>query len=388
MRLRNPCRCTWLEIDINRLFNLLSPRAKLNVVRILPFGIIFFLFDQVFFISDFSARGGFEDVPDAAIRVDLSILIFGSVAVTVVGLLVGAVEVFYLNRRFATKSLTQKVAYKTLFYSVLLLGVILVTFPIAVSMELNTSLLDGLVWERLGAFMLSTSLLNTVIQLATMLVASLFYSEISEHMGHGVLVKFLTGRYHTPKEETRIFMFSDMKDSTTIAEQLGHSRYFELLRAYYQDLSHGIISNAGEIYQYVGDEVIVSWPVEPGLRDNNCIGCFFDMKADLMDKAEWYKREFGLAPDFKAGLHVGKVTTGEIGALKKEITFTGDVLNATARIQGLCKEHEVDLLVSGDLLSQLKFDSGVEVESLGEFELRGKTERVELHTIRYTRDPV
>jgi len=295
---------------------------------------------------------------------------------------VGAVEVIYLNRRFATKTLAQKVVYKTLFFSVLLLGAILITFPVAVSMELNTNLLNGLVWERLEAFMFSTSLLNTVIQLSTMIVASLFYSEISEHMGHGVLVKFLTGKYHTPKEETRIFMFSDMKSSTRIAEQLGHARYFELLRAYYQDLSHGIMSNAGEIYQYVGDEVVVSWPVESGLRDNNCIGCFFAMKADLMAKAEWNRRQFGVAPDFKAGLHIGNVTTGEIGSLKKEIIFTGDILNATARIQGLCNKHEVDLLVSGDLLNRLRLDTGVEVESLGQCELRGKTKRVELHTIK------
>ncbi|MEM1272038.1 MAG: adenylate/guanylate cyclase domain-containing protein, partial [Bacteroidota bacterium] len=284
-----------------RLFNGLSPSAKRNIVRILPFGVIWFMFDQIFFISDYSARGGFEDVPDTAIRIDLGILIFGSVAVTIVGLLVGAVEVLYLNRRFANKTLAQKVVYKTLFFSALLLGAIVITFPVAVSMELDTSLLDGVVWERLGAFMFSTSLVNTVIQLSTMLGASLFYSEISEHMGHGVLVKFLTGRYHSPKVETRIFMFSDMKASTHIAEQLGHGRYFELLRAYYQDLSRGIMSSAGEIYQYVGDEVVVSWPVESGLRDNSCIRCFFAMKADLRAKAGWYRREFGVAPDFKAG---------------------------------------------------------------------------------------
>jgi adenylate cyclase len=106
------------------------------------------------------------------------------------------------------------------------------------------------------------------------------------------------------------------------------------------------------------------------------------MKADLMAKSEWYREEYGVAPDFKAGLHIGSVTTGEIGALKKEIIFTGDTLNATARIQGLCNQLEVDLLISGDLLSQLQLDTRVEVESLGPCELRGKTKRVELHTIK------
>lgn len=368
---------------MTQLLKRLSPEVKLNLVRILPFGIIWFLFDQIFFISDYSARGNFQDFPETAVRVDLGILIFGSIAVMIVGLLVGTVEVLFLSRRLSTQSLAHKVAYKTLFYVAFLFGVILITFPIAVSMELETNLVDGVVWERLGAFLLSTSLVNTVIQLSTMLVASLFYAEISEYMGHGVLAKFLTGRYHRPKEEVRIFMFSDMKDSTSIAEQLGHSRYFELLRAYYQDLSPGIVSNAGEIYQYVGDEVVVSWPVEDGLRNNNCINCFLAMKADLKARAEWYRQEFGVAPDFKAGLHIGNVTTGEIGALKKEIIFTGDTLNATARIQSLCNTQGVDLLISGDLLSRLPLGTKVNVESLGQCELRGRSERIELHTIKF-----
>jgi len=363
-----------------RLIKRLPPGVKLNLVRILPFGIIWFLFDLIFTISDYSTRGNFQDFPESAIRVDLSILIFGSIAVTIVGLLVGTVEVLFLSRRITTQSLVRKVVYKTLFYVAFLFVVILITFPVAVSMELDTNLLDGEVWERLGAFLHSTSLLNTVIQLSTMLVASLFFAEISEYMGHGVLAKFLTGRYHSPKEETRIFMFSDMKDSTAIAEQLGHSRYFELLRAYYQDLSPGIVLNAGEIYQYVGDEVVVSWPVESGLRNNNCINCFSAMKTDLRARAAWYRQEFGVAPDFKAGLHLGQVTTGEIGALKKEIIFTGDTLNATARIQGLCNTHDVDLLISGDLMSRLRLDS--EAKSLGQCELRGRKESIELHTIK------
>jgi len=263
----------------------------------------------------------------------------------IVGLLVGTVKVLFLSRRLSTQSLAHKVAYKTLFYVAFRFGVILITFPIAVSMELDTNLVDGVVWERLGASLLSTSLVNTVIQLSTMLVASLFYAKINEYMGH--------------------------------------SRYFELLRAYFQDLSPGIVSNAGEIYQYVGDEVVVSWPVEDGLRNNNCINCFLAMKADLKARAEWYRQEFGVAPDFKAGLHIGNVTTGEIGALKKEIIFTGDTLNATARIQSLCNTHGVDLLISGDLLSRLPLDTKVNVESLGQCELRGRSERIELHTIKF-----
>jgi adenylate cyclase len=360
---------------------MLSPKAKRNIIRILPFGVIWFFFSLIFLISDYAAVGDLDNIPESAIKLDLRIFFFASLAVSAVGLLVGAVELVYMNNRFAKKSLTRKLVYKTLFYSLFLFIVTVVTFPIAASMELGTGLLDPRVWDKLFAFLVSKTHLSTAIQLSAMLGVSLFYAEISEHMGHGVLINFFTGKYHTPKEETRIFMFSDMKSSTQIAEQLGHIKYFELLRAYYDDLSDGIVAHAGEIYQYVGDEVVVSWPVAEGLKDRNCINCFFAMKKDLRDRADWYRQRFGVVPDFKAGFHVGAVTTGEIGALKKEIIFTGDVLNATARIQALCNVHDVDLLMSGELYECLDLGDGFQVRSLGETRLRGKEQEVELVTL-------
>ncbi len=121
----------------------LSPRARRNIIRILPFGVIWFLLSQVFLISDYAAVGNFGNVPEEAIKLDLGIFFFASLAVSGVGLLVGAIELVYLNNRFAKKSLTQKIVYKLLFYFLLMFGTTMITFPIAATMELDTSLLDG-----------------------------------------------------------------------------------------------------------------------------------------------------------------------------------------------------------------------------------------------------
>lgn len=107
------------------------------------------------------------------------------------------------------------------------------------------------------------------------------------------------------------------------------------------------------------------------------------MKAALQKRADWYNKTFGVAPTFKAGLHLGEVTTGEIGALKKEIIFTGDVLNTTARIQGLCNQYAVDILVSEDLISDLQLGNEFQVTSFGATELKGKEERIELFAIEH-----
>jgi adenylate cyclase len=86
-------------------------------------------------------------------------------------------------------------------------------------------------------------------------------------------------------------------------------------------------------------------------------------------------------PEFKAGFHLGKVTTGEIGDIKKDIIFTGDVLNTTARIQGLCNTYKVDLIISVDLIKRLDQHSQYQIKTLGENELRGRDQKIELFTI-------
>lgn len=356
----------------------LSPRTRRNILRIVPFGVIWVLMAQVFLLSDFAAVGDFENVPESAIVVDAGIYLFATVAVGMVGLLVGTFELLVLNRRFAKRSLATKLVGKTLFYGFFLTCMVLITFPIAAAMEMDVSLWHPSVGERLRDFVFSTAALGTGIQLSAQLVASLFYAEISEHMGPRVLKDFLSGRYHTPKDERRVFLFSDMKGSTRIAETLGHAEYFEFVRAYYDALADAIVDHAGEVYQYIGDEIVLSWPERTGVREAECIRCVLRMQADLDSRANEFHERFGEVPEFRAGLQIGSVTTGEIGALKREIVFTGDVLNQTARLQALAKHVAYDVVVGGELAALLSAGEGWRLVSLGSHELRGRQEEVEL----------
>ena len=78
---------------------------------------------------------------------------------------------------------------------------------------------------------------------------------------------------------------------------------------------------------------------------------------------------------------MGVVTTGEIGKIKKDIVFTGDVLNTAARIQGLCNTYGVKLLFSEQFAQILETIENLTLKPLGAAELRGKGEKVELLTV-------
>ena len=117
-----------------------------------------------------------------------------------------------------------------------------------------------------------------------------------------------------------------------------------------------------------------------GLQNSNCLRCFFLVKEILKAEKLKYEESFGLVPTFKAGLHYGRVSTGEIGVIKKEIVFSSDVLNTTARIQSACKVCDMELLVSNDLFSLLQPGDQYDSTEIGHCKLRGKDTKIALST--------
>lgn len=208
-----------------------------------------------------------------------------------------------------------------------------------------------------------------------------FMLQVSDKFGPGILWKFITGKYYHPRQEERIFMFLDLKSSTTIAEKMDSKKYFELIKEIFRDITEPILYSQGEIYQYVGDEVVVSWTVEKGLADNNCLQCFYRIRRALEERKEYYAGEYNLLPSFKAGLHIGEATVGEIGVIKKDIVYSGDVLNTTSRIEGQCNSYNVDILLSSQLLERIQLNGEYRQIALGEIPLKGKNEKVMLYTI-------
>lgn len=365
---------------------MLSPKSIRKIYKIIPFGLIWLVFGITYLILEKGLLGDLDYYPSTGNPYDFGggNILITLIFITISGLIVGTFEILYLSRLFDKAHFGKKILYKSGIYIVIMISFLLVLTVISNAIELQTGILDKQIWNNVWIFLMSFAFWSVVMYLTVLIGVSLFFSEVSDNIGLLVLHNFFIGKYHRPIEEERIFMFLDMKSSTTIAEKLGHVRYFEMLKEYYSDFSEAIIQYAGEIYQYVGDEIVVSWKLNSELQNNNCLKCFFAMKESLLNQSKKYESEFGISPTFKAGFHLGKVTTGEIGVIKKDIIFTGDVLNTTARIQGLCNNYNVDILISEQLKNKLVPGSEFRTNALGKTELRGRMEEVELFTVLNT----
>jgi adenylate cyclase len=303
------------------------------------------------------------------------------IAAIIAGLSIGTFEIFYFQNRFRKKSFSYTVIIKSLVYTFTMILLIITGLFLDQSFNVGESVFHPEVLRGVKTYLSGSGVWAFVFYWTLVIILTQIFIQVSESFGYGVLHNFILGRYNKPKEERRIFMFLDLKSSTTIAEKLGHIKYHNLLNDFIDDISDSIIFSKGKIYQYIGDEVTVSWTMKNGIENANCLGCFFSITDEIESKSSRYQERYGIVPDFKTGLHCGEVTIGEVGVIKREIVFTGDVLNTTARIQELCNTYNVRLLVSKKLIDLLQIENRYLVKPIGEIILRGKSAKDILYSV-------
>ncbi len=297
------------------------------------------------------------------------------------GIIGGGLEVYFFYYYLRKKNFFIRVIIKS---SLILFSITIVYMLVTLIYQvfmMGNSLIDGNTWSIIFQYLSTRLQFIRVINWSFVIILSYSFLEIADSFGNYVFWDFLLGKYHQPKAENRIFMFLDIKSSTQIAEKLGHKQYFQLLNEFFADITDPIIFLRGEIYQYVGDEVVVSWKKESGLHRNRCIRCFFDIEAKINSLRTKYVEMFGILPEFKAGIHMGEVMAGEMGIIKKELIFSGDVLNTASRIQAKCNSFQAKLLISGTLLRQLPHKEEMVTDHVGNITLRGKSELVDIYQV-------
>ena len=225
---------------------------------------------------------------------------------------------------------------------------------------------------------LAYSLLISVVILSTL--------RIRDVIGPGTFGNLLLGRYHKPVREERAFLFIDLVGSTRFAERHGDLRVQEYLGRFFGRLARPVRRFGGKIDDYVGDMAIVSWPAtDRALADAAPVRCVFAILDDIAAaEAEW-RGDFQELPTFRAALHSGPVVTAEIGLERHKITYFGDVMNATARLESLCKALGEQVLASRELMARIgPLPTGFEARSLGSHSVHGRQEALEVFAITRT----
>lgn len=201
---------------------------------------------------------------------------------------------------------------------------------------------------------------------------------ITNIIGPRSFLNFITGRYHTPVEEKRFVLFVDIAGSTGLAERLGSLGIHRLLDHTFRLLTLSVVDYRGEVLNYVGDEVIVTWPQHSGAVDCRPLRCFVAMRDELSRASRQLEQEFGIVPRIRGSLHFGPVIVGEIGDIKRAIVFNGDVMNTAARLEELSCGVEGGFLISRAAMERFNSVPPFAVRDLGRLPIRGRTDGVDV----------
>jgi adenylate cyclase len=221
----------------------------------------------------------------------------------------------------------------------------------------------------------------SIMFVCLLMPAFILVLQLSRLVGERTLRDIVRGRYHQPHTEERFFLFVDLAGSTPLAERLGPAAVHRFLGGVFRIASTPIDDHGGEVYQYVGDEIVITWTVSEGRPRARPLACFFAIAQALAQAAPAFERDFGTMPHLRAALHAGPVITGEVGESRRAIVFHGDVMNTASRLEGATRDLERQFLVSGDALEHLEGLEGYAVEDLGLQRLRGRDAAVPVYAV-------
>ena len=250
----------------------------------------------------------------------------------------------------------------------------------------TADILISLLYNGLNDFHLSYSNQNSILRslfLYAVIINFLtdFFLLMRKNLGPDYFFNLIRGKYHRPREENRIFMFLDLASSTTIAERIGHIAYSSLLQDCFRELTPLLLKNNASIYQYVGDEAVITWKINKHTKRNQCLDLFFSFQKRLQKKKDYYSQTYHTVPFFRASINEGRIVMSTVGELKMEIVYHGDVLNTAARIQSLCKTYDTDLLISENFYENINDKKIFQFKCFNNIAITGKDKNINIYSV-------
>ncbi len=180
-------------------------------------------------------------------------------------------------------------------------------------------------------------------------------------------------------------LFSDLRGFTSFAEELEPERVIEVLNQYLGEMSDAIMDNGGTLVAYMGDGIMAVFgaPIEQDDHADRALAAAREMlKVRLPRFNEWLKGE-GLGDGFAMGIGInsGTVMSGQVGSERRiEYTAIGDTTNTAARLEGMTKGSGHQVFVADSTKVAMR-DGKVELQIVGEHEVRGRTHKITVWTI-------
>lgn len=178
-------------------------------------------------------------------------------------------------------------------------------------------------------------------------------------------------------------LFSDIRDFTTLSEQMPPGRLVELINRYMTAMVSVIVNHGGVVTRFGGDSILAVFgtPLNP-MRDHadRAVRAAFGMRQAL---AALNQEEIAAhLPTIETGIGIasGPVIAGNVGGKERiEYTVMGDAANLAARLEDKTKDTGFPILVSEETYQALNEVPDVGARALTDVQIKGKRDRVTVY---------
>lgn len=312
---------------------------------------------------------------------ELYAFINGALIGLLAGLIIASLELQVFARGARKIKFIWLLTLRSLVYVVLLISIILTVVIASYMIRFNINYTEVLQNQEFQYYIAEEDFSVAIVYALIFAFSVNFVRMISRKMGQGMLVSYINGTYYSPVHQARIVMFINVNNSKEQMNKLGPLKFHKFLNEFFYDLTVPVVTHRGIIYEYIEDLMVITWAMNKGLENANCIRTYFEIKNTINEKKEKYLKKYGFAPSVQASLHTGSVVRAEIGEVKTQIVFHGDTMNTAARILGKCKELSFGLMASDQLIHMIGMPRIYTKFSAGEISLRGKQVKLNLFEI-------
>ncbi|MEM9541013.1 MAG: AAA family ATPase [Cyanobacteria bacterium P01_E01_bin.42] len=184
-------------------------------------------------------------------------------------------------------------------------------------------------------------------------------------------------------EREMTVLFSDIRDFTTISEQMTPKENFTFINNYLGRMEPLIQQYGGFIDKYIGDAIMALFSNSPDDALQAAIAMLEELK--IYNKI---RRETDRIPlRIGIGLHTGRLMLGMVGgADRMDGTAIGDAVNLSSRVEGLTKTYGIPLLITYPTFLELKNSSDYDFRFIERVTAKGKAKAVSLFEV-FSADP-
>jgi class 3 adenylate cyclase/HAMP domain-containing protein len=173
-------------------------------------------------------------------------------------------------------------------------------------------------------------------------------------------------------------LFSDMRDFTSISENMSPKENFDFLNNYLESMTPAINNNNGFIDKYIGDAVMALFPTSA----EDSVKAALEMNKELINFNAARTTSGGETVNMGVGIHIGQLVLGTIGReTRMETTVISDTVNASARLESLNKIYGTNVLISGVVRNELSQTTQKMCRLIDRTQVKGKSEFLDVYEV-------